>query len=160
MQFAITSALVQKTTHQLGTTNQAQWNVATNCFYQGFLGSWQFFLEGCRAFHSGSKHSLSPTTVCLNHMVIHKYTELYLTFSKWIDKLLVMKSLVNILKFTYFNIVFYSFFFADICGLIDNSKTFNGHALMLVGMFIDMLVWVKKGYKYLAWDRMGVFRIV
>ena len=111
MQFAITSALVQKTTHQLGTTNQAQWNVATNCFYQGFLGSWQFFLEGCRAFHSGSKHSLSPTTVCLNHMVIHKYTELYLTFSKWVDKLLVMKSSVNILKFTYFNIVFYSFFF-------------------------------------------------
>ena len=60
-----------------------------------------------------------------------------------------MKSLLNILKFTYFNIVFYSFFFfffffVDI-GLINNLKTFNGHALMLVGTFIDMLVWRSDG---------------
>ena len=63
-----------------------------------------------------------------------------------------MKSSVNILKFTYFNIVFYSFFFffSDIFGLINDLKTLNGHALMLVGMFIDTLVWVKKGYRYLA----------
>ena len=59
-----------------------------------------------------------------------------------------MKSLLNILKFAYFNIVFYSFFFffffVDI-GLINNLKTFNGHALMLVGTFIDMLVWRSDG---------------
>ena len=113
-----------------------------------------FFLEGCRTSHNGSKHSLSPT-VCLNHTVTHKYfinTELYLTFSKNVDKLLVVKSLINILKFAHFNIVFYSFFFADICGLTSNLKTFNGHALMLVGTFIEALVcknclvllWVKK----------------
>ena len=82
-----TFAIVETTTHQLSTT----------CFYQGFLGSWQFFLEGCRASHHGSKHSLIPT-VCLNHMVIHKYltnTELYLTFAKYDDKLLAVKTLMK-----------------------------------------------------------------
>ena len=55
---------------------------------------------------------LSPT-VCLNHTVMYKYlfnTDLYLTFSKYVDKLLAVKSLINILKFTLFKIVFYSFF--------------------------------------------------
>ena len=69
-------------------------------------------------------------------MVIHKYlinTELYLTFSKYGDKLLVVKSLINILKFT------------DICGLMNNLKTFNVYALMLVGTFIDTLVWGSYG---------------
>ena len=104
-----------------------------------------------------ASHSFNPT-VCLNHTVIHKYliiTEPYLAFSKYIDKLLVVKSLINILKLTYFNIVFYSFFFfffADICDLIINLKTFSGYVLMLIGMFVDTLVckncllllWVKK----------------
>ena len=100
MQFAA-SVLVQTTTYQLGTTHQTHRDVAPTCFYQGFPGSWQFFLEGCRASHHGSKHSLSPV-VCLNHMAIHKYlihTELYLNFSKYGDQLLVVKSLANILKY-------------------------------------------------------------
>ena len=106
MQFAVASALIQ--TDQPGTTHQAQWDVAPTCCYQGFPGSWQFFLEGCRASHHGSKHCLSPT-VWLIHSVIRKYlinTELYVNFSKYIDELLVAKSLTNILKFTYFNIHF------------------------------------------------------
>ena len=134
MQFKVASALVQTTTHQPGTivflpylkfpfelhssqlllhsyrlhqpgtTHCAQWDVAPTCCCQGFPGSWQFFLEGCRPSHCGSKHSLSPT-VCLNHTVIHKYlinTELYLNFSKYNDELLVAKSLTNIPKFTHF----------------------------------------------------------
>ena len=65
--------------------------------------SWELtvLLEGGRTSHYGSKHSLS-LAVCLNHMVIHRYlisTELYLNFSNYDDKLLVMKSLVNILKY-------------------------------------------------------------
>ena len=58
------------------------------------------------------RNSLSPT-VYLNHMAIHKClinADLYLTFSKDNHKLLVVKSLMNNLKFKYFNIVFYSFF--------------------------------------------------
>ena len=43
----------------------------TTCFYQGFPGSWQFFIEGCRAFHWGSKLSPRPS-VCLNHTVFSK----------------------------------------------------------------------------------------
>ena len=107
-QFAVASALVLTTTHQQSATHQAQRDVAPNCCYQGFAGSWQFFLESCRVSHCGSKQSLSPTA-CLNHIVIHKYlinTEPYINFSKYIDKLLVAKSLTNILKFTYFNIHF------------------------------------------------------
>ena len=141
-----TSAFVQKTTHQLGTTHQMQRGVVPTWFYQGFPGGWQFFLEGCRASHRGTKHSLSPT-LCLNYMVILKYltnAELYLTFSKYADILLVVKSLINIVKFAYFNVVFYSFFLADIYSLINNLKTFNGYVLILVGTFIDALVWVKK----------------
>ena len=86
-------ALVQTTTHQLSTTQ-----LGSTYFYQCFPGSWQFFLDGCRALHHGSKHSLSPT-VCLNHMVIHKYLiniELYRNLSKYIDELLVAERLTNI----------------------------------------------------------------
>ena len=106
--FGVASALVQTTTHQSGTTHQAKRDVAPTCCYQGFPGSLQFFLEGCKASHRGSIHSLSPI-VCLNHIVIRKYlinTELYLNFSNYIDELLAAKSLTNPLKFTYFNIHF------------------------------------------------------
>ena len=95
MQF-VTSALVQTTTYQRGTTR-----LCTTCFCKVFPGSWQFFLKGCRASHHGSKHSISPA-VCLNHKVIHSYlinTKLYLNFSKYGDKLLVVKSLTNILEY-------------------------------------------------------------
>ena len=104
--------LVQKATYQLGTTHKEQGDIAPTFFDQGFPGSWQFWFEGCRPSDHGSKHSLSSTT-CFNHTMINKYftiTELYLTFSKYGDKLLVVKSLINILKFTHLNIVFYSFF--------------------------------------------------
>ena len=43
----------------------------TTCFYQGFPGSRQFFLEGCRAIHWCSKHRSGPS-VCLNHTVFSK----------------------------------------------------------------------------------------
>ena len=43
----------------------------TTCFYQGFPGSRQFFLEGCRASHWGSKHRLDQF-VCLKHTVLSK----------------------------------------------------------------------------------------
>ena len=41
------------------------------CFYQGFPGSRQFFLEGCRTSHWGSQHRPGPC-VCLNHTVFSK----------------------------------------------------------------------------------------
>ena len=43
----------------------------TTCFYQGFPGSQQFSLEGCRASHWGSKHRPGPS-VCLNRNVQQK----------------------------------------------------------------------------------------
>ena len=36
------------------------------CFYQGFPGSWQLFLEICRASYWSSKHRPGPS-VCLIH---------------------------------------------------------------------------------------------
>ena len=58
----------------------------------------------------------------------------------------MVKSLINILKFTYISTLFsIHFFFADIFSLINNLKTFNGHALMLVGKFIDTLAWGSYG---------------
>ena len=58
----------------------------------------------------GLKHSLSPTA-CLNHTLIHKYRyRASFTFSKCGNKLLMVKSLTTIWKFTYFSSVFYSFF--------------------------------------------------
>ena len=57
----------------------------------------QFFLEDCRAFYSGSKHRLGPF-VGLNQEIFGNYMismELYLNFSKYVDKLLVVKSLIN-----------------------------------------------------------------
>ena len=102
LRYAVTTTLVQTTTHQLGTTHQAQWNVAPPCFYQGFPGSWPFFLYGCGVSHCGSKHSSHPT-VCLNHTVFSKYMiskELNLNLSKYVDKLLVVKTLINIRHFS------------------------------------------------------------
>ena len=63
--------------------------------YQDFSGSWQFYLECCRTSHCGSKHNSGPT-VCLNQTVAQKHInkkELYLNMSKYIYKLLAVKSL-------------------------------------------------------------------
>ena len=57
---------------------------------------------------------------------------------------------MNILKFAYFNVVFYSFFFRRIWGLMNNLKTFNEHVLILVGRLLAR--WHR--------DRTGVFKIV
>ena len=38
----------------------------TTCFYQGLPGSWQFFLEVCRASYWSSKQRPSPS-ICLIH---------------------------------------------------------------------------------------------
>ena len=43
----------------------------TICFYQGFPGSLQFFLESCRTSHWGSKHRPDPS-ICLNQTVFRK----------------------------------------------------------------------------------------
>ena len=40
----------------------------TTCFHQGFPGSSQFFLKGCRTFHWGSKCN-TGSSVCLSHTV-------------------------------------------------------------------------------------------
>ena len=86
--------------------------------------------------------------------MIHKClinTGLYLTFLKYVDKLDMVQRLINILKFAYFNAFFYSFF----RGYLRSNKSFNKHALMLAGTFIDGFVWgLKNGVG------MGVFRIV
>ena len=46
-------------------------NFGTTCVCQGFPGSRQFFLEGCRAIYWCSKHRSGPS-VCLNHTVFSK----------------------------------------------------------------------------------------
>ena len=90
--FAVTTVLIQTTTHQLGA------------ILQGFPGSWQFFLDSCRVSQYGSKHSSRPS-VCLNYKLQFEFTkyiintELYLTLTKYVDKLLVAKSLINIKYF-------------------------------------------------------------
>ena len=43
----------------------------TNRFYQDFPGSRQFFLEGCKVSHWGSKHRPGPS-VCLNQKMFSK----------------------------------------------------------------------------------------
>ena len=82
-----------------------------------------------------------PQPCCLfEDTVIHNYlinTQLYLTFSIYGDKLLVVK-FNKYPKIHIFQHCFLFIFFAGICGLINNLKTFNGHALMLLGTFIDM----------------------
>ena len=65
----------------------------------------------------------------------------------------MVESLINILKFPYFN-SFLFIFFVDIGGLINNLKTFNGHTLMLVGTFIDTLV---EGSYQSVQDRLKVY---
>ena len=92
-------------------TNQTLPDYALPAFIKVSLGADSSSLK-VAGLHTMIRNSLSPA-VCLSHTVICKYLiniELYLTFSKYGDKLLVMKSLINILKFTYFNIVFYQFF--------------------------------------------------
>ena len=68
----------------------------TTCFYQGFPGSWQLFLEICRASYWSSKHRFSPS-VCLIHSnpqsFIHpKFVFIHLNFAK---VLLVVKTLIK-----------------------------------------------------------------
>ena len=92
---AVTTVLIQTTTHQLSTTHQVQWDVAPTYFYQGFAGNWHLFLGGYRASHCGSKMRSNPS-VCLNHTVFGKYMiskKPYLNLSKYINKLLVVKTL-------------------------------------------------------------------
>ena len=45
--------------------------IDTTCFYQGFPGSRQFFFEGCRFSHWGSKHR-PGLLVCLNLTMFSK----------------------------------------------------------------------------------------
>ena len=59
--------------------------------------SWgrQFSLDDCR--YQSLKHRFCPS-VCLNHLVFDSYMisrKLYLNLSKYVDKLLVVKSLIN-----------------------------------------------------------------
>ena len=68
-------------------------------FVKAFL---LFSLEGYRASHWGLKHRPSPS-VCLNHTVFASYMismELYLNLSKFVDKLLVGKSLIHFKHFS------------------------------------------------------------
>ena len=58
---------------------------------------WQFHLKGCGVSHWGSKYRPYPS-VCLNHTVFCNCNisrELCLYLSKYVDKLLVAKSLIN-----------------------------------------------------------------
>ena len=51
----------------------------TTCFYQGFLGSWRFFLEICRASYWSSKHRPGPS-VCLIHSNPQSFIHLKFVF--------------------------------------------------------------------------------
>ena len=95
-------------------------------------------------------------------MVIHVYvinTELYLTFLKYGDKLLVVKSLIYILKFPY-SALFPIHFFHRYLRL---NESLNRHVLMLFGMFIGTFVWglyksVRKSYKSIE-DFIKIYKI-
>ena len=105
--------LVQKATHQLGTTHKEQRDIGDQLsLIEVFLRADSSDMKVVELQTMVRKHSLS-STICFKHTMINKYftiTELYLNFSIYGDKLLVVKSLINILKFTYLNIGFYSFF--------------------------------------------------
>ena len=71
-------------------------NFGTTCFYQGFPGSRQLFLEICRASYWSSKHRPGPS-VCLIHSnpqsFIHlKFVFIHVNIAK---VLLVVKTLVR-----------------------------------------------------------------
>ena len=69
-------------------------STATTSLYQGIGGSQQFFLEGYRASHCGSKHRPGPS-ICLNQEMFHNQNnkkKFYLNISKYVDKLLIVKS--------------------------------------------------------------------
>ena len=69
-----------------------------SCFYQGFPVAWKFCLEGCRASRWGSKQR-PGSSVCFNDTVFRNYMisrELYLNLSRCVNKLLVVKSLINV----------------------------------------------------------------
>ena len=75
-------------------------STATTSLYQGIGGSQQFFLEGYRASHCGSKHRPGPS-ICLNHKMFHNQNnkkKFYLNMSKYVDKLLIVKSIKSQLK--------------------------------------------------------------
>ena len=93
--------LLQTTTHQ-DTTHLAQWDDAPTCFYQSFPENWQLLLEDCRVSYCGSKHRLRPS-VCLNHTLFSMYISKkpYVKLSKHVDKLLVVKTLMNIRHFSW-----------------------------------------------------------
>ena len=62
----------------------------TTCFYQGLSGSWQFFLEVCRASYWSSKHRPCPA-VCLIHsnpqslyiLNLYLYMSIFQKFYLW-----------------------------------------------------------------------------
>ena len=63
----------------------------------GLPWAWQFILEGCRPFYWGLKRRPNPS-ICFNHTVFGSYMismELYLNFSKYVNKLLVVESFIN-----------------------------------------------------------------
>ena len=69
---------------------------------------WQFSVEGCKAFYWSLKHRPNPS-ICLNHAVFGNYMisrKLYLNLSKYVDKLLMVKSLINVKHIIIWWIVF------------------------------------------------------
>ena len=70
-------------------------------FFKAFLGQ-QLCLEGCRASHWGSKHRLGPS-VSLNRTLFGNCMisrEIYLNYSKYSEKLLVGKTVINFKHFS------------------------------------------------------------
>ena len=67
--------------------------------------SQQFNLESCSTSHWVSKHR-PCSSVCLNHTVLRNYMismELYLNLSKYVHKLLVVKSFINFKRIIIYN---------------------------------------------------------
>ena len=75
----------------------------TTCFYQGFPGSQQFFLEVCRAPYWSSKHRSSPS-VCLIYSNLQSFIHLKFVFIHVNIVLLVVKTLIK--KYYFFNFQF------------------------------------------------------
>ena len=76
-------------------------NIWHNLLLSRLPWGWQLHLEGCRVSQWGSKHRHCPY-VCLSHTVLGNYTikrELYSNFSKYVEKLLMGKSVINFKHF-------------------------------------------------------------
>ena len=96
----LSTALVQKTTDQLGTFFEIQWDDAQTCFCHGFIGRWQFFLE---SFRASWNIDLAQMFCWIRQRSRNSTTNKECFFTLWTndDKLLAEKKLIVRLRYNF-----------------------------------------------------------